>query len=74
MAQMAHNGFARTIQPCYTMYDGDAIFAMSTGQEAMDITILGTLAAEVMAEAVLRAVSQAKGLAGVPAVRDMKEA
>ncbi len=73
MAQMAHNGFARTIQPCYTMYDGDAIFALSTGQETMDITVLGTLAAEAMAGAVLRAVSQAEGMAGVPAVREIGE-
>ncbi|MDP6101083.1 MAG: P1 family peptidase, partial [Dehalococcoidia bacterium] len=61
------------IQPCYTMYDGDAIFALSTGQETMDITVLGTLAAEAMAGAVLRAVSQAEGMAGVPAVREIGE-
>ena len=48
LAQMAHNGFARTIRPCYTMYDGDAIFSLSTGQEAADITVLGSLAAEVV--------------------------
>lgn len=71
LAQMAHSGLARTIVPCYTMYDGDAIFALSTGQEPADITVLGTLAAEVVAEAVLRAVNQARGLGGVPSAGEL---
>lgn len=74
LAQMAHSGLARTIIPCYTMYDGDAIFALSLGQEHADITVLGTLAAEVVAEAVLRAVGQARGLGGLPSARELKEA
>jgi L-aminopeptidase/D-esterase-like protein len=71
MAQMAHSGLARTINPCYTMYDGDAIFALSTGREQADITVLGSLAAEVMAEAVLRAVGQARGLGGLPSAAEL---
>jgi L-aminopeptidase/D-esterase-like protein len=71
LAQMAHSGLARTINPCYTMYDGDAIFTLATGQETADITVLGSLAAEVVAEAVMRAVEQARGLGGLPSSREL---
>lgn len=73
MAQLSHNGLARVIRPCHTMYDGDAVFALSTGQLKGDVTVLGALAAEVVAEAIVRAVTLAIGLGGVPAVRELKE-
>jgi L-aminopeptidase/D-esterase-like protein len=74
IAQMAHDGFARVIYPIHTPADGDVIFALSTSSDtgAVDITRIGSLAAHVMADAVLRAVTQATGLPGYPAVRDLK--
>ena len=72
VAQMAHDGLARTINPCHTMADGDALFTLSTGDgKQVDATILGSAAAEVVASAVVRAVKQADGLAGIPAARDI---
>ena len=74
VAQMAHDGLARAIEPAHTMADGDVIFALSTGQgttEWRDVTRLGALAAEAVAEAIARAVTQAESLAGVPAAKDM---
>jgi L-aminopeptidase/D-esterase-like protein len=78
LAQMAHDGLARTINPVHTASDGDTIFALATGASASTapLTVLGTLAAEVMAMAVLRAVRAAvaiggPGLPSVPAARDM---
>ena len=75
IAQMAHDGLARSISPIHTMYDGDTIFALATGTLAgdADITAIGALAAEVMAEAVLRAVRAATGLPGLPAARDLPQ-
>jgi L-aminopeptidase/D-esterase-like protein len=70
VAQMAHDGLARTIRPAHTMLDGDTIFALSTGRKKADINIIGAFAVEVMAEAVLRAVWQAKSIAGLPAASD----
>jgi L-aminopeptidase/D-esterase-like protein len=72
---MAHDGFARVIYPVHTPADGDVIFALSTASDtgAVDITRIGSLAAQVMADAVLRAVTQATGLPGYPAVRDLKQ-
>jgi len=74
MAQMAHDGLARTIRPVHTMVDGDAVFALATGKAGLDdITKLGAMSAEVMAEAIVRAVTQAEGLTGIPAARDMEQ-
>ena len=72
VAQMAHDGMARAIRPAHTMFDGDVVFALSTGErEPSDVTSVGAVAAEVMAEAILRAVQQADSLSGVPAARDV---
>jgi len=74
MAQMAHDGLAQAIRPIHTMVDGDTIFALATGQRSageVDISTVGAVAAAVLAEAVVRAVGQATGLAGVPAARDL---
>ena len=70
MAQMAHDGLARSINPVHTMSDGDVVFALGTGTSGMTAhtTWLGALAADVLAEAVLRGVRAARGVggAGVP--------
>lgn len=73
IAQMAHDGLARTINPVHTDLDGDTIFAASTGTSHMeaDITTIGSVAAEVVSRAVLRAVFAATGIAGYPGYRDL---
>jgi L-aminopeptidase/D-esterase-like protein len=68
VAQMAHDGLARTIRPAHTMLDGDTIFAIATGEHAADVNIVGAYAAEVFAQAILRAVRLAKPVAGIPAI------
>ncbi|MBI4476477.1 MAG: P1 family peptidase [Acidobacteria bacterium] len=73
MALMADDGVARAINPSHTVGDGDTVFALATGRwdgEA-NITIVGALAAEAMAEAIVRAATQAESLAGVPSAREM---
>ena len=73
VAQMAHDGLARAIYPAHTPSDGDAVFALATGAlaDGFDHGQVGALAAEVMADAILRAVRAARGLPGIPAVRDL---
>lgn len=74
VAQMAHNGLARTIRPAHTMFDGDTIFALSTETKTPgNPTVIGALAAEAMARAVVNAVQQATGLAGIPAMQDLTQ-
>lgn len=73
IAQMAHDGFARAINPVHSPFDGDTIFALATGKSnaAPNLTLLGALAAEAMAQAVLRAVRAAKGIEGIPSAADL---
>jgi L-aminopeptidase/D-esterase-like protein len=66
MAQMAHDGLARTIRPAHTMLDGDTIFALATGGHKLDVTTAGTFAAEALSLAVLRAVRAAAPAGGLP--------
>jgi L-aminopeptidase/D-esterase-like protein len=74
VAQMAHDGLARTIYPAHTMGDGDTIFALATGSiESSEVSRIGALAAEVMAEAIVRAVQQARGIPGYPAAGDIQK-
>jgi len=74
VAQMAHDGFARAISPSHTSGDGDAIFVLATGRKPgeADTSRIGALAADTMAEAIVRAVRQATGVPGFPALRDLK--
>lgn len=77
LAQVAHDGLARSINPVHTMSDGDTLFALGTGQagKSAGMLLLGTLAAEVTARAVVRAVLAAQGISvgGMtwPAARDL---
>jgi L-aminopeptidase/D-esterase-like protein len=66
VAQMAQDGIARTIRPAHTMLDGDVIFALSAGARKAEISLVGAFAAEVMAEAILRAVRMAKPVGELP--------
>ncbi|MGV7961155.1 P1 family peptidase [Photorhabdus tasmaniensis] len=70
VSQMAHDGLARTIYPVHTMSDGDTIFAATTGGVDSSVNIVGILAAEVMAAAVLDAVTSAKSGFGVKGYAD----
>ncbi|MBA3298139.1 MAG: P1 family peptidase [Acidobacteria bacterium] len=73
VALMADDGFARAINPSHTTGDGDTVFALATGRWTGEasVTVIGALAAEAMAEAIVRAVSKADTLAGVPSAREL---
>jgi L-aminopeptidase/D-esterase-like protein len=75
MSKIAHDGFARSINPVHTISDGDTIFALSSGKASSvraDVSAIGAIAATVMAHAVPRAVVQAESLTEyqLPAHRD----
>lgn len=74
LASMAQNGYARTMRPAHSMYDGDTIFAMSTGDVAADLSVVGLLAARVMERAVIAAVENAASLCGVRSVTELASA
>jgi L-aminopeptidase/D-esterase-like protein len=76
MAMMAHDGFARAIAPAHLPNDGDLIFSLATGvlEGEADLTVVGALAAEAMADAIVRAATQATSIEGYPAARDLESA
>jgi len=71
MAQMANAGVARAVVPTHTMYDGDTLFALATGEIEANVTVVGAFAAEAMAQAIRNGVREATSLADVPALRDL---
>jgi L-aminopeptidase/D-esterase-like protein len=73
MALMADDGYARAIYPSHTEGDGDTIFALATGRwdGTVNLTTIGALAADAMAQAIVRAGTQATGLPNIPAARDL---
>ena len=72
VAQMAHDGLGRAIRPAHTMFDGDTIFGLATGELEADASVVGAFAAEVFAQAVVRAVRAARSAAGLPAAFAME--
>lgn len=72
IAGMAHDGYARSIRPVHTTADGDSIYAVSVGDLNADQDLVGTLAADVMSEAILRAVMNTESAYGYPCASDLE--
>jgi len=75
VAQMAQDGLARTIYPAHTPADGDTMFSLATGSYSApaSISTIGALAADMVAQAIVRAVSAADGIPGIPSARDIND-
>lgn len=74
VAQMAHDGLARAIYPAHTPADGDTLFTLALGsfEGEANVTLLGALAADATAEAIVSAVRNAESTAGYPSVRELE--
>lgn len=74
VARMAHDGFARAIAPVHTPSDGDTIFALATAKHdgAVDVGLVGALAADVTAQAIVSAVRHATPLPNLPSASSLK--
>jgi L-aminopeptidase/D-esterase-like protein len=73
VAQMAQDGLARAVRPVHTLFDGDLVFALSVGEKRADINLLGTAAANAAARAIVRAVTTARGLGGLPSCTELRK-
>src|SRR4030095_16419806 len=73
LSMMADDGFARAINPSHTTGDGDTVFSLATGrwEGQANVSMIGALAADVMAEAIFRAASKAESVAGVPSAKEL---
>ena len=72
IAGMGHDGMAQSIHPIHTSADGDSIFALSVGQVEADQDLVGMLGAEVLSEAIIRAVENAESAYGFPSAAELK--
>ena len=72
IAGMAHDGYARSIIPVHTSADGDSIYAVSVGDVRADQDLTGILAAEVVSEAIIRAVENAESAYGYPCAAELR--
>ena len=72
IAGMGHDGYARSINPVHTSADGDSIYAVSVGEVAADQDLVGALGAQVLSEAIVRAVTSADKGIGIYRPRDME--
>ena len=73
VASMAHNGYARTMRPAHTMFDGDTIFTMATGKVECDVNVAGLLATKVMEEAIIRAIKSSDSKYGFKSYKELME-
>ena len=73
IAEMAHNGYARSIRPVHTSSDGDTIYAVSIGNIKADIDVVGILASRVISEAIISAVNKAESDYGYPSAKDLNK-
>lgn len=73
ISQMAHDGYAKAIFPIHTPHDGDTIFTMATGEieTSNDITLIGSVAVEVMEKSIINAVKNAKSIKGIPSYQEL---
>ncbi len=67
VADLAHTGIARTVSPAHTSLDGDALFALATGEVEAGLDLIAELVAQAVADAVRAAVRHARGIPGFPA-------
>jgi L-aminopeptidase/D-esterase-like protein len=72
VSHMAHDGIARAVRPAHTPVDGDCIFTLATGErrEMDNVLTIGAFAAVAVERAIIRAVTLATGLGGVPSARE----
>ncbi|KUK83902.1 MAG: Peptidase S58 DmpA [Petrotoga mobilis] len=71
VAQMSHDGMARAIRPVHTMYDGDTIFCLSTGDLPSDVTLIGEVAAEVVEKSIIKAIKSARKVGNILSYKDL---
>lgn len=65
IARMAQTGLARAVRPCHGPFDGDVVFTLSTGDQPADLPAIGQMAADAVAEAIVRAVTPSRPAAAL---------
>jgi len=73
LASLSHNGYARTINPAHTMFDGDTVFTMATNKVKVDFDTVGLLAVKAIEQAIIRGVKHTQDLHGFKCYNTLKK-
>lgn len=73
LAERAHHGIARRVQPSHTSYDGDIAFVIATLQQKANIDILASLVVSAVEKSILNGVRQVQSLYGLKSLQDIKK-
>ncbi|MEY8561965.1 P1 family peptidase [Eggerthellaceae bacterium 3-80] len=73
VSAQVHDAYARAIMPVHTLNDGDAIFTLSSNEIPATPDAVGALANQAMQEAIVNAVTHAKGVFGIPAANELPD-
>lgn len=73
LASISHDGIARTVRPSHCIFDGDTIFALSSGNVEANISAVGILATRAVESAILNGIKSASSLAGFPTYNDIRQ-
>lgn len=71
ISQMAHDGYAKAIFPIHTPHDGDTIFTMATGEIETDLTLLGSIATEVVEKSITNAIKNAESVGNILSYKEI---
>lgn len=71
LASISQNGIARAVRPAHSIFDGDTVFTMCTGETEANFDAIGILSAQAVEQAILRAVKCAEPICGYPAYQDL---
>ena len=73
VAKMASLGMLKTVSPGHTLYDGDIVFSLSSGQIEVDYQTVGLMAEEVLAQAIVRGITKAEAVKGIPSYLSLEQ-
>jgi len=72
VAKMASLGMAKALSPGQTLYDGDIVFALASGEIEVDFHTVGLMAEEILIQAIIRGVTKAKEVEGIPSFLSLR--
>jgi L-aminopeptidase/D-esterase-like protein len=73
VAKMATLGMTKAVSPGQTIYDGDIVFTLASGQIEVDYHTVGLIAEEIVIKAIIRGVTKAKELKGIPSFLSQRQ-
>ncbi|MEX1046728.1 MAG: P1 family peptidase [Actinomycetota bacterium] len=72
LAGAGHDGISKAVEPAHTIWDGDTVFSLATGETEVPQALIREMAEEASAQAIRRAIRSAEGVPGAPAAGEAR--